>query len=131
MLKMGVVFVCILTNEESKKSIKLENCVLGRKIVVETCQYFYSSYEGTEDAAVKEIFHKNLIHLFQFLFEYIEYIDRTLGRHSNFDALLHRLSTLTKTNYNPFILELFQYFIRSESNKPLLTLIDVSNMVKY
>lgn len=29
------------------------------------------------------------------------------------------------------MLELFQFFVRSESNKPLLTLIDVSNLVKY
>jgi hypothetical protein len=65
------------------------------------------------------------------VFEYIDYIDGVLGRHDNFGKLLHRLNDLTRTNYNPFLIELFEFFIRNEQNKPLMSLIDVANLVKY
>lgn len=44
---MVVVFVCVLTSEQKKEDRKLEEGVLGRKVVVEVCQYLFRNYENS------------------------------------------------------------------------------------
>lgn len=127
--KLTVAFVCLLTNEATKQSAKLDNNVLGRKVVVEVCHFLYSQHDAAE--STKPLYEHYLLKLFQFVFEYLDYIDNVLGRHDNFGKLLQRLSGLSRTHYNPFLIELFEFFIRNEQNKPLLSLIDVANLVKY
>ena len=44
-------------------------------------------------------------------------------------SLLKRIEELRQVRYNPFLLELFEFFIRDETNKPLFTLAEVNAFV--
>lgn len=87
MIKSMVLFLCLLTNSD-KQHIRLETNVLGRKILFQLLNFLFVMSKQPHH---QEKFVKGRDTLMIFVFEYIDYLDRMLGRHTSMGSLIKRI----------------------------------------